>query len=256
MSPNKPVHTCRCPQCLAGEDHPDRRHHEHMNTFMVMLNRQQRRVYAAIEATRIGPKGNHLVSLITGLSMATIGLGRRQLTAQPSHTPLKLDKWAAGRTLTETKYSRIGTVLEQILSGEVAGDPMNEQAWIRNSVEHIRLRLQENGIDLCWKTVGRVLRCMGFSMKYSKKRRAGSGQNCPEREAQFGYIAATRTEFLAAGLPVICIDTKKKELVGNFKKPGRVWCRRAPEVEEHDFPSLATCRAVPFGIYDMGRNVG
>jgi hypothetical protein len=93
-------------------------------------------------------------------------------------------------------------------------------------------------------------------MKYGKKRRAGSGRGCPHREEQFEYIAAKNKEFVAAGLPVISIDTKKKELIGYFKRPGRIWCRNAPEVEEYDFPGLAQCRAVPFGVYDVGRNVG
>jgi hypothetical protein len=105
-------------------------------------------------------------------------------------------------------------------------------------------------------TVWRLLRRMGYSMKYSQKRRAGSSSDRPGVDEQFGYIAAKRKEFLAAGLPVLSIDTKKKELIGNFKKPGRVWCRAAPEVGAYDWPSLAECRAVPFGVYDVGRNAG
>jgi hypothetical protein len=158
--------------------------------------------------------------------------------------------------LSEAKYPGIGAALEQILAEEAAGDPMSEQVWVRNSVERIGEKLKEHGIKVCGKTVWHLLRRMGFSMKYGKKRRAGSGRGCPHREEQFGYIAAKKKEFLAAGLPVISIDTKKKELIGDFKKPGRVWCRNAPQVEEYDFPSLAECRAVPFGVYDVGRNVG
>lgn len=250
------VHSCRCPPCLAGEDHADRQHHEYINLLVAILNRQQRRVYAAIESNRIGRGGVRVVSLITGLSEATIGLARKQLAAQAAKVPLPPDRWAAGRPLSEVRYPGIAAALDQILAEEAAGDPMSEQIWVRNSVERIAEKLKEHGINLCGKTVGHLLRRMGFSMKYGKKRRAGSGRGCPEREEQFGYIAAKKKEFLAAGLPVISIDTKKKELIGDFKKPGRVWCRNAPEVGEYDFPSLATCRAVPFGIYDVGRNVG
>jgi hypothetical protein len=158
--------------------------------------------------------------------------------------------------LSEVKYPGIAAALEQILAEEAAGDPMSEQVWVRNRVERIAEKLKVHGIELCGKTVGHVLKRMGFSMKYGKKRRAGSGHGCPHRDEQFEYIAAKKKEFLAAGLPVISIDTKKKELIGDFKKPGRVWCRKAPEVEEYDFPSLAQYRAVPFGVYDVGRNVG
>jgi hypothetical protein len=256
MSPNGCVHACQCPRCIAGEDHPGRRHHEHMNLFMATLNRQQRRVYAAIESFRIGRGGVRLVSLISGLSPVTIGLARSQLAAQPPQAPLPPDPWSAGRPLSEVKYSGIAAALEQILAEEAAGDPMSEQVWVRNSVERIAEKLKEYGIELCGKTVGHMLRRMGFSMKYGKKRRAGSGHGCPHRDEQFEYIAAKKKEFLAAGLPVISIDTKKKELIGNFRKPGRVWCKTAPEVEEYDYPSLAECRAVPFGVYDVGRNLG
>jgi hypothetical protein len=256
MSPKHRVHTCQCSLCLAGEDHPDRRHHEQMNLLMAMLNPQQRRVYAAIESNRMGWGGVRYVSLITGIRAPTISRGRAQVAEQHPHAPLALDPRLGGRPSSETNYPGIRAALEQILAEEAAGDPMSEQVWVRNSVEQISLRLKQHGIHICGKTVWRLLRRMGFSMKYSKKRRAGSSRDCPEVEEQFGYIAARKNEFLAAGLPVISIDTKKKELIGNFKKPGRTWCRKSPEVEEYDFPSLAVCRAVPFGVYDVGRNVG
>ncbi len=256
MSLSKRVHTCQCPNCLAGVDHPDRRHHESINLLMATLDHRQRRVYAAIESNRIGRGGVRFVSLVTGLSAATVGFGRAELAVQPPNVPLAPDKRSSGRPSTEAKYPGIATALEQILDEEEAGDPMREQLWVRNSAEQISRRLKEHGIEVTGMTVWRILRRMGYSMKYSRKRRLGSQHDCPEREEQFGHIAAKRREFLNAGLPVISIDTKKKELIGDFKKPGRVWCRNAREVEEYDFPSLATCRAVPFGIYDVGRNVG
>src|SRR4051794_12987301 len=194
MTPSDHVHTCHCPQCLAGADHPDRKHHERMNLLFAMLDHQQRRVYAAIESSRIGRGGVRLVSLITGLSVATIGHGRAQLAAQPAHIPLTPDLRSGGRPSSEVKHPGIQAALEQILTEETAGDPMSEQVWVRNSVEQISRRLKEDGFDVCGQTVWRLLRRMKFSMKYSKKRRAGSGHNSPEREEQFGYIAARRTE--------------------------------------------------------------
>lgn len=256
MSQSSRVHTCECPLCSAGEDHPDRQHHAHMNLLMATLNKQQRRVYAAIEANRIGWGGVRLVSLITGLTGQTIARARGQLAAHPPEFPLAPDPRLGGRPSSDAKYPGIRAALDLVLAEEEAGDPMSEQVWVRNSVERISEKLKDHGIEVCGKTVWRLLRQMKYSMKYSKKRRAGSGNDRPEVDAQFGYIAAKRKEFLAAGMPVISIDTKKKELIGDFKKPGRVWCRSAPQVEEYDFPYLASCRAVPFGIYDVGRNVG
>lgn len=256
MPANDSVHSCQCPHCLGGGAGPDRQHHEYMNLLMATLNHQQRRVYAAIESVRIGRGGVQLVSLITGLSEPTIARARGQLAAQPRHVPLAPDPRLGGRPSSEAKYPGLRTALDQILAEEEAGDPMSETVWVRNSVEHISARLKERGIHVSGMTVWRLLRRMGYSMKYNKRRRAAAGRECPDRDEQFRYIAAKRKEFLSAGLPVVSIDTKKKELIGDFKKPGKVWCRDAPEVDEHDFPGLAVCRAVPFGIYDVGRNVG
>src|SRR5205823_13403767 len=91
-------------------------------------------------------------------------------------------------------------------------------------------------------------------MKANKRRQVHSKD--PERDEQFRYIASQRERFTAAGFPVISVDTKKKELIGNFRNDGKAWCKKAEEVDEHDFPSGAECKAVPFGVYDVGRNVG
>jgi hypothetical protein len=99
-----------------------------------------------------------------------------------------------------------------------------------------------------------LLKSMGFSLKANRRRQIKS--RCPERDEQFRYIALQKHTFIAGGYPVISVDTKKKELIGPFRNYGRVWCREAEEVDEHDFPSAAECRAVPFGIYDLSRNTG
>jgi hypothetical protein len=227
-----------------------------MNLFLTQLNRQQRRLYAGLEASRIGRGGTQVVSRITGLAPKTISRGRAQLTAGLDGEPIQPDPRSGGRPSTEERYPGIEGILEQILSDEVAGDPMSDQKWVRNSVEHISERLKEFGIEVTGMTVWRLLRRMGFSMKYSKKRRQGSGHHSPDRDQQFRYIASKRQQFAAAGLPIISVDTKKRELIGDFKNPGKTWCRQAPEVNEHDFPSAAECRAVPLGIYDLARNKG
>jgi hypothetical protein len=95
---------------------------------------------------------------------------------------------------------------------------------------------------------------MGFSLKSNKRRQVGI--QCPERDEQFRYIAQQRASSRASGIPIISVDTKKKELIGEFRNHGRLWCRKATEVDEHDFPSLAECLAVPFGIYDVVKNKG
>jgi transposase len=146
------------------------------------------------------------------------------------------------------------TDLERLLVDETAGDPMSDAKWVRSSPEKLSGQLRGLGHKVSGATVYRLLKDMGFSLKCNKKRRAGS--QSPERDEQFQYLAAQQAVYQAAGLPVISIDTKKKELIGPFQSRGRVWCRNAPEVSDHDFTSLAEFRAVPFGIYDVGRNRG
>ncbi len=97
---------------------------------------------------------------------------------------------------------------------------------------------------------------MGFSLKANERKQGQSKPNCPERDAQFRYIASQRETFSAAAWPIISVDTKKKELIGNFGRKGKTWCKKAEEVDEHDFRSAAECKAVPFGIYELIRNKG
>jgi transposase len=161
---------------------------------------------------------------------------------------------ARGRRRIEEKYPGILATLEEMLADDTAGDPMNEDRWIRGSLSHLARRLKEAGYQVSHMTVGRMLRRMGFSLKGNKRRQ--SQIKCPERDEQFQYIALQRRTFSAVGLPIISVDTKKKELIGNFRNPGQVWCREAAEVDEHGFPSAAECVAVPFGVYDLTKNRG
>jgi hypothetical protein len=131
---------------------------------------------------------------------------------------------------------------------------MTEKKWIRSSLSRLSVRLAEEGHQASSDTVARLLKKMGFSLKANKRKQGMSG--CPDRDEQFKYIASQKQQFITAGLPIISIDTKKKELIGDFRNKGQTWRRQAEEVNEHDFPGAAKCRAVPFGIYDPTRNEG
>src|SRR5712692_7711508 len=133
-------------------------------------------------------------------------------------------------------------------------DPMTEQKWIRSSLRRLSERLAEEGHQASVGVVARLLKQMGFSLKANQRKQGRSG--CPDRDEQFKYIASQKQHFITAGLPIISIDTKKKELIGDFRNKGRTWRRQAEEVNEHDFSGAAKCRAVPFGIYDPTRNQG
>jgi Rhodopirellula transposase DDE domain len=117
-------------------------------------------------------------------------------------------------------------------------------------------QLKETGHKACPHTVRDLLKRQGFSLKGNERKQGQSRSDCPERDEQFRYVASKREAFKAAGWPIISVDTKKKELVGNFRRPGKTWCKKPPEVNEHDYSSQAECLAVPFGIYDVMKNTG
>jgi len=137
---------------------------------------------------------------------------------------------------------------------ETAGDPMTGLKWTRRTTVKIAEELGKLGIRVSANTVGKLLKQMGFSLRVNhKKLSGGSGA---DRDEQFVYIAELREHFAQNGNPVVSIDTKKKELVGNFKNPGKAWSSEPVLVNDHDFPSTAFGKAVPYGVYDVGANCG
>ena len=131
---------------------------------------------------------------------------------------------------------------------------MSPKKWIRSSLRHLRRALQKKGYHTRPPTIRRLLKKAKFSLKANAKRDAGKDH--PDRNTQFEHLRAQRTLFLEAGLPVISIDTKKKELIGNYKNGGRTWCQEAEKVNIHDFAEDGTIRAVPYGLYDVTHNQG
>ena len=141
------------------------------------------------------------------------------------------------------------------MAPETAGDPMSEQKWVRSSLQTLSARLGAVGHAVSPPTVGRLLKKLDYALHVNaKKAEARAGH--PDRDAQFAHIADQRQAFAAAGLPVISVDTKKKELIGAFKNAGRAWSREAEAVNVHDFLSDAQGQAVPYGIYDVAHNRG
>ena len=144
--------------------------------------------------------------------------------------------------------------MEELLQDSVAGDPVSGLKWTHRSLRKLRKALRRRGVRLALSTIARLLRDLGFSLKTCRKQQAGIGDAA--RGRQFRHIIRMRKLYLGKGLPVISVDTKKKELVGNFKNAGRIWRRQARRVFDHDYPSWALGRAIPVGIYDLGHNDG
>jgi DDE family transposase len=134
-----------------------------------------------------------------------------------------------------------------LLVDETGGDPMTKQKWVRLSLSHLSELLAAQGHAIDPETVRRLLRKLKFSLKANRKRFTGPPH--PDRDRQFRYIARQKKRFLEAGWPVISVDTKKKELIGNFQQEGVTWCQEADEVNAYDFLSDAEGRATPYGIY-------
>jgi hypothetical protein len=137
-----------------------------------------------------------------------------------------------------------------LVAPETAGDPMSTQKWVRSSLRTLSRRLESAGHAISPPTVGRLLRKLDYSLHVNSQQMEARS-NHPDRDAQFSYIDQQRASFAAAGLPTISVDTKKKELVGNFKQAGRSWGRAPIAVNIHDFLQDSLGRAVPYGIYDV-----
>jgi hypothetical protein len=141
-----------------------------------------------------------------------------------------------------------------LVEDETAGDPMSDQKWQRSSLRRLSTKLTDQHHPVSHTTVGRLLVQMKYSLKANLKRLAGAAH--PDRNRQFESIEQQKRAFLAAGLPVISVDTKKKELIGNFKNGGRTWCQQAEAVNDHDFAHDALGKAIPYGIYDLHHQLG
>jgi hypothetical protein len=146
------------------------------------------------------------------------------------------------------------TALEALLEDSTAGDPITGLKWTHRSLDKLSKALRRRGFKLGKTAIARLMRDRDFSLRTNRKRLAGTHD--PERDRQFRYLTRMRRLYMARGWPVISVDTKKKEWVGNFKNPGRCWRRQPRDVLDHDFPSWAIGRAIGYGIFDVGFNDG
>lgn len=145
-------------------------------------------------------------------------------------------------------------MLLAVVEPSTAGDPMGTGKWLNCRLRDIQARLVDLGHAVSRPVISRLLKAAGYRLRLNVKQR--EGQPHPERDQQFKHIQQQREAHRAAGQPTISVDTKKKELVGNFKNGGRIWCQQAEAVKLHDFPSEGEGRAVPYGVYDLQHNRG
>ena len=142
-----------------------------------------------------------------------------------------------------------------LVEPETAGDPTSKHKWLRSSLRSLSDRLLQAGYKASAPTVSRLLKKHDYALRVNAKQ-TEAGSQPPERDTQFRHIESQKQAFMTAGEPIISVDTKNKELIGNFKNAGQAWRREAETVNVHDFPSEALGRAVPYGIYDVQRHEG
>ena len=218
-----------------------------------VLDERARRLWAATESRALGYGGDSVVSAATGLARATIRSGRRELLAGLALEG-RIRRPGAGRPGIEARQPGIGEALERLVSPITRGDPTSPLRWTCKSKAKLAAAMVKGGWQVSATTIGLLLHDLGYSLRSVRK--STEGESHPDRNAQFEHISATAGAFLERGSPVISVDTKKKELVGDFKNAGKEWqSKGVPEtVLTHEFPSDAAGKAVPYGIYDLGRN--
>ncbi len=223
-----------------------------------VLDERGRRRFAAAEALAAGWGGVTTVSRITGVARSTIDRGLAELRgdAAPAAAPERVRRKGGGRRpLVVTDPSLLGD-LKELVEPTTRGDPMAPLLWTAKSLRTLAAGLRALGHRICHNVVGDLLREMGYSLQANRKTLEGTSH--PDRDAQFGYLNAQVKEALVAGEPAISVDTKKKELVGDFKNGGRAYRPKGqPEpVRVHDFLIPELGRAAPYGVYDIADNAG
>ena len=215
-----------------------------------------RRLVAASEALAAGRGGVKAVCEATAVARSTIGRGLAELRGGADHLGGRVRRAGGGRKAAIDRQTGLLEALSELVQSAIRGDPQAPLLWVSRSQRHLAGALAERGFVVSHKLVGRLLRHLGFTLQANRKTREGASH--PDRDAQFDHINAQVSSFQAAGQPAISVDTKKKELVGDFKNGGReLRATGEPEpVRVHDFEIPELGKVAPYGVYDIAANTG
>jgi len=224
------------------------------------LNERCRRLWAAAEARSMGRGGVAAVMAATGMSSATLSKGLKELEAEAAGDVMlpedRVRRTGGGRKCTRDKQPGLPRALATLVEPTARGDPEQALRWTCKSTSNLAAELRKQGFQVGARTVAKELKEQEFSLQSNRKTREGTSH--PDRNEQFAYINEQVMAFQRQGQPAISVDTKKKELVGDFKNSGREWRPRGQpeEVRVHDFRDPKRPKAIPYGVYDLTRNEG
>lgn len=221
-----------------------------------LLDERTRRIMAANEAVSLGWGGISVGPRACGLSRRAIAKGMDELQAGGVPSTGRIRRPGAGRKPITASDPGLLEALERMIEGHTRGDPQSPLRWTCQSTRALARQLGRNTHPVSHAKVAQLLRALHYSLQSTRKTEAGADH--PDRDAQFRHINAAVTPCLAQGIPVISVDTKKKELIGNYANAGQQWrpAKQPHAVQGHDFPGPDVPRAYPYGIYDLGRNAG
>jgi hypothetical protein len=221
-----------------------------------LLDERTRRLMAANEARALGHGGISQVSRACGLSRKAIAKGIREIEAGTAPAPGRIRQPGAGRKKITAHDPGLMPAMERLIEPETRGDPQSPLRWTCKSTRTLAAQLTRQKHPISHMKVAQLLHQQGYSLQGNRKTEEGGDH--PDRDAQFRHINTQVRRALAKGTPVISVDTKKKELVGNYENKGRKWlpAKKPVKVQGHDFPHPDVPRAYPYGIYDLERNRG
>ena len=225
------------------------------SSVWLLLDERSRRLMAASEALALGYGGVSRIRRASGLSRKAIAKGIREI-ADGNAMPGRIRRSGAGRKNIVERDPKLLVSLDRLIDPETRGDPESPLRWICKSTRTLAAQLTRQKHPVSHEKVAQLLRDQNYSLQSNRKTEEGADH--PDRDAQFRHINTQVKRALAAGMPVISVDTKKKELLGNYDNGGQQWlpANKPVKVNGHDFPSPDVPRAYPYGIYDLARNTG
>ena len=228
-----------------------------IKTMLLLLDEKQKRLFLALEANALGRGGVKLIHEITGVSQTTIIRGKKELVTGESANDKRIRKSGGGRKKLTQKYENIKEEIEKIVADKTYGNPENPLTWTTKSLRNLKGYLKEMGYKINHDTIGKILKELGYSLQQNQKM-LQNGESHPDRDEQFKFINQKSSKFIQQNQPVISVDAKKKELIGNFINGGAEYSKKKSPIKvlDHDFLIKELGKVTPYGIYDISRNEG